>query len=72
MIAGDTQAAKEGTVTGQHVQRVFDADTVGVGVVGDSSDIQAFQRHLENELRTRRFEDDGVVQIDKLGRIAAR
>lgn len=72
VIAGDTRAVTGGTVTSQHVQRVFDLEDVGVGVVGDTGDIQTFRRRFEDELRTARFDDPGNVTVDKLARIAAR
>lgn len=71
-IAGDGQAVDGGTVTSRRVQRVVEIDTVGAGIVGDTADVQAFQRELEDELRRIRIDHDGEVGIDKLGRIAGR
>jgi proteasome beta subunit len=71
-IAGDTRVVDGETVTSQTVQRVFDFDTIGVGVVGKTGDIQEFRRYLEDELRTVRAEQEGEVKIDELARIAAR
>lgn len=72
VIAGDTRAVSESTVTGEHVQRVFDVDDVGVGAVGEQADVQAFRRAFERELRTERVEGGGDLGVEKLGRIAAR
>lgn len=72
VIAGDRQAVDRGTVTSRRVHRVVDTDTVGAGIVGETADVQAFRRELEDELRGIRIEYDGEVGIDKLGRIAAR
>lgn len=71
-IAGDTRAVDGETVTGQRVQRVFDLDGIGAGIVGNTGDIQEFRRHLEDELQTLRIDDGDEVGIDKLARIAAR
>jgi 20S proteasome alpha/beta subunit len=71
-IAGDRLAVEGETVASQRARRVFDFGTVGAGVVGETGDIQAFRRRLEDELRTVRTDNEGEVGIDKLARIAAR
>lgn len=71
-IAGDTRAVDGETVTGQHVQRVFDFDTVGAGVVGNPGDIQDFQRHLADELRSSRLQHGDEIGLSRVARIAAR
>lgn len=71
-IAGDSQAVVDGTVRSQSVQRVFESDSVGAGVVGEMADIQTFRRELEAELHQLRTERGDAVGIDTLGRIAAR
>jgi proteasome beta subunit len=72
VIAGDSQAVTEENVTSKDVERVFDFDGVGAGVVGNTGDVQEFRRQLENELRSSRVEHGEDVEIDKLARIAAR
>lgn len=72
VIAGDSRDVDDGTVTSERVQRVFDLDGVGAGVVGEVSDIQEFRRQLDAELRSRRLEPGDAVDIDEVARIAAR
>lgn len=72
VIAGDTRAVSDSTVTGERVQRIFDFDTVGAGAVGATGDLQAFRRGLEKDLRTERMEAGDDPGIEKLARIAAR
>lgn len=72
VIAGDSRVVTEETVTSKRIERVFDFDGIGAGVVGNTGDIQEFRRQLENELRRLRIEQGEDVEIDKLARIAAR
>jgi YegS/Rv2252/BmrU family lipid kinase len=72
VIAGDSRDVDDGTVTSERVQRVFDLDGVGAGVVGEVSDIQEFRRQLDAELRSRRLEPGDAVDVDEVARIAAR
>lgn len=71
-IAADRQAVDDGTAKSRNLRRLVETDTVGAGVVGQPADIQTFQRELEDELRQLRIENDEEMEIDKLGRIAAR
>jgi proteasome beta subunit len=70
-IAGDTRRLDRQAVS-TPIGVVFDFKTVGAGVVGKASDIQAFGRRLESEVTKRRLERDSDVEIDALARIAAR
>ena len=72
VIAGDSQTTTGRTVTSQNVQRLFDFDTVGAGVVGATGDIQEFRRHFESELRELRIDKERDLEIGKVARVAAR
>jgi len=71
-IAADTSAVEGGTVTSRRLGRVFDFGSTGAGVVGDPSDIQAFERQLDAELKRWQLEREKQVEIDAVARIAAR
>lgn len=72
VIAGDTQAVTDEKVTSRDVQRIFDFDDVGIGVVGETGGIQEFRRHFEKELRALRIDSEDEVDIDKVALIAGR
>jgi proteasome beta subunit len=71
-IAGDTQASDDGSVTSRDVERVFQIEGSGLGVVGEPADVRTFRRELESELKQLRLKTDDEVGIDKQARIAAR
>jgi proteasome beta subunit len=71
-IAGDTRRVDGQSVTSTQFGAVFDFQSAGAGVVGEASDIQTFGRRLESEVTRWRLERDSEVEIDALGRIAAR
>ena len=71
VIAGDSRATSDGTVTSEHAQRVFDFDAVGTGAVGTPGDVDEYGRRLESELRRRRLESDVAPDLQWVSRAAA-
>lgn len=71
-IAGDRRATRGGTVTGASADRVLDLDEVGAGAVGDPGDVDEFGRRLEAEVEEFERDRDRAVDVEALGRIAAR
>lgn len=71
VIAGDSLGAEDGTVTTDQIQRVFDFDDTGAGVVGPAGAIQQFQQTLRSRLKEYRLEHSKEMSVDRLGQIAA-
>ncbi|WP_458209301.1 20S proteasome subunit A/B [Haladaptatus sp. NG-SE-30] len=71
VLAGDRRETKGGSITSESVQRVFDYDDAGAGVVGDVGAIQEFDRRFESELRTYRDEEDEPMSLDRVARTAS-
>jgi len=65
VIAGDTQASKNGIVSSKRIQRVFDFGSIGAGVVGEINEIQQFRDQLEDALKSREFETDEKIVTDR-------
>ena len=65
VIAGDTQASKNGIVSSKRIQRVFDFGSIGAGVVGEINAIQQFRNQLEDALKSREFETDEKIVTDR-------
>lgn len=71
-IAGDTRVAYDGTASSDRFQRVFDLRGVGIGVDGESAEVQEFWRSFETALRDRGLETGDAPGVDAVARITAR
>lgn len=75
-IAGDRRVTSGGVVESEAADRVFDLDvdsgTVGAGALGPSGDPSEFRRRLRAELEDANRNRQRPVDVDVVGRIAAR
>lgn len=69
-IAADRRATRDGTVTGESVERILDLDDVGAGAVGDEGAVGDFRRRLKAAVNE--MAHDREVDIENLGRTAGR
>ncbi|MEF8781190.1 MAG: 20S proteasome subunit A/B, partial [Haloferacaceae archaeon] len=75
-IAGDRRVTDDGVVESESAERVFgfevDSGSVGAGALGESGDPGEFRRRLRAELEEANRRHQGPIDVDVLGRVAAR
>ena len=68
-IAGDTGVVDGEAVSSDQFRRVFDLSGVGIGVVGESREVQQFRRWFEVAIQDRGLESGDIPDIDTDGEV---
>ena len=71
VIVGDRRDVRDGRVSTDDCQRVFDLDDAAVGVVGPASGVQTLIRSVRDEIRTYLHDREGPIAQPAFERILA-
>jgi proteasome beta subunit len=71
VLASDTLAVDDGTVTSENAKQLFEFDDAIVGAVGDRGDVEEFARSVRGELQQVDVEPGTDLDVGRFGRIAA-
>ncbi|USZ69786.1 20S proteasome subunit A/B (plasmid) [Halorussus salilacus] len=71
VIAGDRLLAEGGTVRSENERRVFDFGDLGAAAVGDSGDVDEFERRLESEVRDHETQHGDPMTLTRFASLAS-